>query len=84
MAATLLSGWLMTSKIRGLWPSRLLFPGMQENMNMYNMQKEIIRTVEDISNFLTYLTTFTLPGYENNHRVLVFPVRGESHVYTPQ
>jgi serine/threonine protein kinase len=29
----------------------------------YNMQKEIICTVKDTSNFLTYLTTFTLPGY---------------------
>ena len=48
------------------------------------MQKEIIRTVKDTSNFFTYLTTFTLPGYKNNHRVLVFPVRGESHVYTPR
>jgi hypothetical protein len=31
--------------------------------NEYNMQKEINRTVKDTSNFLTYLTTFILPGY---------------------
>ncbi|KAN0078905.1 Protein kinase-like domain containing protein [Elaphomyces granulatus] len=44
----------------------------------YNMQ-EVIRTLKGTSNFLTYLTTFTLPGYKgNNHRVLVFPVRGPS------
>ncbi|KAN0085593.1 Protein kinase-like domain containing protein [Elaphomyces granulatus] len=46
--------------------------------NEYNMQKEIIHTVKDTSNFLTYLTTFTLPGYKGNHRVLVFPMRGSS------
>jgi hypothetical protein len=48
----------------------------------YNMQKEIIRTVKDTSNFLTYLTTFTLPGHKDNHRVLVFPVRGPSLMST--
>jgi Protein kinase domain len=50
--------------------------------NEYNIQKEIIRTVKDTSNFLTYLTTFTLPGYKGNHRVLVFPVRGSSLEYS--
>ena len=48
----------------------------------YNMQKEIIRTVKDTSNFLTYLTTFTLLGHKDNHRVLVFPVRGPSLMST--
>jgi serine/threonine protein kinase len=42
----------------------------------YNMQKEIIRTVQDTSNLVTYLTTFSIPGFKGNHRVLVLPVRG--------
>jgi serine/threonine protein kinase len=43
------------------------------------MQKEIVSTVQDTSNLVTYLTTFSLHGCEgNNHRVLVFPVRGPS------
>jgi protein kinase-like protein len=46
--------------------------------NEYNMQKEVISTVKDTSNLLTYLTTFTVPGYKDNHRVLVFPVLGSS------
>jgi serine/threonine protein kinase len=42
------------------------------------MQKEIIRTVRNTSSLLTYLTTFSLPGHQGNHQVLVFPVRGPS------
>jgi serine/threonine protein kinase len=45
----------------------------------YDMQKEIIGTVQDTSNILTCLRSFSLPGYKgNNHRVLVFDVRGPS------
>jgi serine/threonine protein kinase len=45
----------------------------------YDMQKEIISTVQDTSNILTCLRSFSLPGYKgNNHRVLVFDVRGPS------
>jgi protein kinase-like protein len=42
------------------------------------MQREIVRSVRDTSKFVTYLATFTIPGYFCNHRVLVFPVRGPS------
>lgn len=43
------------------------------------MQNEIIRTVQDSSNLLTYEDTFfSLRGYMGDHRVLVFPVRGPS------
>jgi hypothetical protein len=44
----------------------------------HTMQTEIICTVQDTSNFLTYLTTFILPGHLCSQRVLVFPVRGPS------
>jgi len=45
----------------------------------YDMQKEIIGTVQDTSNILTCLRSFSLPGYKgNNHRILVFDVRGPS------
>ena len=43
-----------------------------------SMQNEIIRTVQDTSNLLTYEDTFTLHGHKGNHRVLVFPVQGPS------
>jgi hypothetical protein len=49
-------------------------PGEDE----YNMQQEIIRTVQDTSNLLTCLTTFSLTGPNGDHRVLVFPVWGPS------
>ncbi|KAN0069697.1 kinase domain containing protein [Elaphomyces granulatus] len=41
-----------------------------------SMQKKIMNTVQDTSNLVTYLTSFSLPGYRGNHQVLVFPVRG--------
>src|SRR6267378_1333986 len=41
-----------------------------------SMQKKIMNTVQDTSNLVTYLTSFSLPGYKGNHQVLVFPVRG--------
>jgi serine/threonine protein kinase len=44
----------------------------------YDMQKEIIHTVQDTSNILTCLTTFSLTGPNGHHWVLVFPVRGPS------
>jgi serine/threonine protein kinase len=44
----------------------------------YKMQTEILRTVQDTSNLLTYLKTFSLPGHHSDHRVLVFPLRGPS------
>ena len=40
------------------------------------MQKKIMSAVQDTSNLVTYLTTFSLPGRKGNHQVLVFPVRG--------
>lgn len=43
-----------------------------------SMQNEIIRTVQDTSDLLTYEDTFLLRGYRGDHRVLVFPVRGPS------
>ena len=44
----------------------------------YRMQKEVTSTVQDTSNLVTYLTSFSLPGRKDRgiHRVLVFPVRG--------
>jgi hypothetical protein len=56
------------------------FEGEDEGEDEYRMQEEIISTVQDTSNNLvTYLTTFSLRGCKgNNHRVLVFPVRGPS------
>ena len=42
----------------------------------YNMQQEIVKTVQDTSNLVTYLETFSLLGCKGNHRVLVFIVRG--------
>ncbi|KAN0077553.1 Protein kinase-like domain containing protein [Elaphomyces granulatus] len=50
------------------------------NEDEYNMQQEIMRTVpvQDTSNFLTYLTTFSLTVCNCYHRVLVFPVWGPS------
>jgi hypothetical protein len=55
------------------------FKGENEGEDEYRMQKEIIRTVQDISKLVTYLTTFSLRGCKgNNHRVLVFTVRGPS------
>src|ERR1700735_5272522 len=50
--------------------------GENDSMNT-NMQNEIKRTIQDISNILMYQTTFFLPGDKGNyHRVLVFPVLG--------
>jgi hypothetical protein len=43
-----------------------------------SMQKEIMSTVQDTSNLVTYLTTFSLPGCKGNHQVLVFPVRART------
>jgi serine/threonine protein kinase len=58
------------------------YKGEDEGEDEYRMQKEIIRTVQDTSKLVTYLTTFSLRGCNsckgNNHRVLVFPVRGPS------
>lgn len=44
----------------------------------YSMQQEIMNTVRDTPNLVTYLETFSLPGRKGNHRVLVFTVRGPS------
>lgn len=41
-------------------------------------QKEIIRTVQDVSRHLTFLDTFSLVGVNGTHLVMVFPVRGSS------
>lgn len=41
-------------------------------------QKEILRTVKDISHHLTFLDTFSLSGVNGTHRVMVFPVCGPS------
>jgi hypothetical protein len=49
-----------------------------EGEDEYSMQKEIVSTVQDTSNLVTYLATFSLRGCRGNHRVLVFPVRGPS------
>ena len=48
-----------------------------EGEDEYSMQKEIVSTVQDTSNLVTYLATFSLRGCRGNHRV-VFPVRGPS------
>ena len=34
----------------------------------YNMQQEIVKTVQDTSNLVTYLETFSLLGCKGNHR----------------
>ncbi|EEP79820.1 predicted protein [Uncinocarpus reesii 1704] len=44
--------------------------------NEYHMQEEIFKTVRDTSHLTTYIDTFVLPGHQNNHRVLVYPLRG--------
>lgn len=56
---------------------KIMVPGEAAEYEL-KMQNEIIRTVKDISSFLTYEETFFIPGYQSNHRVLVFPVRGPS------
>ena len=61
---------------------KIIFPGDRGEYE-YSMQKEIKRTVEDTSNLVIYLTSFSLPGCsgKGNHRVLVFDVRGPSLSY---
>jgi serine/threonine protein kinase len=59
---------------------KIIIPGHAGEYE-YKMQKEILRTVQDTSNLLTYLKTFFLPGQHHNHRVLVFPMRGPSIHY---
>jgi serine/threonine protein kinase len=54
---------------------KIMIPG-DEGEDEYSMQLEIKRTVKDTSNLVTCLTAFSLRGHEDNHRVLVFPVRG--------
>ncbi|KIE00738.1 kinase domain-containing protein, partial [Metarhizium majus ARSEF 297] len=46
-----------------------------------NAQREILRTVKDISRYLTFLDTFSLSGANGTHLVMVFPVRGPSLHY---
>ena len=42
---------------------------VEEGEDEYSMQKEIISTVQDTSNLVTYLATFSLRGYKgSNHR----------------
>ncbi|OAQ60296.1 kinase domain-containing protein [Pochonia chlamydosporia 170] len=41
-------------------------------------QKEILRTVQDVSRHLTFLDTFSLVDVNGTHLVMVFPVRGPS------
>lgn len=43
----------------------------------YRMQEEILHDVHDTSHLVTYLASFFLHGDESDHRVLVFPLRGE-------
>jgi protein kinase-like protein len=59
---------------------KIMIPG-NAGEDEYNMQTEIIRALQDTSNFLTYLETFFLPGRHRDHRVLVFPVRGPNIRY---
>lgn len=44
--------------------------------NEIGMQNEILQSVQDTSDLVTYLATFLLPGKECHHRVLVFPLMG--------
>jgi serine/threonine protein kinase len=60
---------------------KIMVPG-NEGENEYNMQKEIINTMQDTSNLVTYLDTFFLRGCKGDHRVLVFDVRGPSFYTT--
>ena len=51
-----------------------------EDSSEIRIQDEILRDVQDTSHLVTYLTTFLLPGHQNechNHRVLVFPLMGQ-------
>jgi serine/threonine protein kinase len=59
---------------------KIMIPG-KAGEDEYHMQNEIISTVQDTSNILTYQSTFFLPGCNGTHRVLVFPVRGPSISY---
>ncbi|EFY84853.1 kinase domain-containing protein [Metarhizium acridum CQMa 102] len=43
-----------------------------------NMQREILHRVKDTSRYLTFLDTFSVPGMNGTHLVMVFPVRGPS------
>ncbi|KAN0086870.1 Protein kinase-like domain containing protein [Elaphomyces granulatus] len=57
---------------------KIMIPG-DAGEDEYKMQTEILSTMQDTSNFLTYQKTFFLPGHHGDlHRVLVFPVRGPS------
>ncbi|OJD14721.1 serine/threonine protein kinase [Blastomyces percursus] len=49
--------------------------------NELRMQNEILRTTKDTSRLVTYLATFLLPG-NNQHRVLVYPLRGPCLSYS--
>jgi Protein kinase domain len=60
---------------------KIMMPG-DEGENEYNMQNEIINTVQDTSNLVTYLDTFFLRGQKGDHRVLVFDVRGPNFYLT--
>ena len=54
---------------------KIRIPG-KSGENEINMQQEIIRTVQDTSNLLTALTTFSLPSPNGDYRVLVFSREG--------
>jgi serine/threonine protein kinase len=56
---------------------KIMSPGTAGD-HEYSMQEKIKNDVQGTSNLVIYLTAFSLPGRKEgeNHRVLVFPVRG--------
>ncbi|KAI0098018.1 kinase domain-containing protein [Nemania sp. FL0031] len=56
---------------------KIMVPG-EPGEHEYRMQNEIISSVQDTSNLLTYEETFFLHGPRGDHRILVFPLHGPS------